>query len=136
MTENTPTPAELARDARLELEGWEEAQGDYDARGWGKLGQLLTGLVDTLEALTAEHDALAAKLELAPHDSECASLYVDTTEMCMRREPCDCWKSTAPATVLAQVKAAAWDEGKHAMTEWKQGAATPQNPYRIEREAQ
>lgn len=138
MTENTPTPAEEIAEARLELEGWEEAQGDYDARDWGKLGQLLTGLVDALEAVTAERDALAAVIEQAKAIVHEALRYADDSgngwDAEVSASALDEILSTAPATVLAEVKAKAWDEGAEAVIQhgahitWD--GSGPINPYR------
>ena len=113
MTENAPTPAELTRRMR-ELRN--------DMRHSAHEVALLDLAADLIEQQ-------AAVIEQAPHGERCGlNRYIVAD--------CDCWKSTAPALVLVQVKADAWNEGKRAMTEWKQGQTSPSNPYRIEREAQ
>lgn len=89
--ENTPTPAELARN---NLEVADELLADSGI----KLPVLVTWLRDDLRAVLAERDALAASLaEFAPHADACAKNHPWWDNM----RPCSCWKSKTPVNLLA-----------------------------------
>lgn len=146
MTENTPTPAELVEAARVVARQY---AGTHDP----VIRQFAIAenrIADALEAVTAERDARDAVIERVKVIVYEALREADDSgngwDAEVSASALDEILSTAPATVLAQVKADAWDEGcAHARNtsapgHWenrpggvrKRVEDPEQNPYRTE----
>ncbi len=142
MTENTPTHAELVEAARVAAKQY---AGTHDPVV-RQFAIAENRMADALEAVTAERDALAAVIEQAQDAAAWVAGDYDDAEA--NRASVQAILSTAPATVLAQVKADAVREVKQVIFDSLNGPGRARahelgiaelidsHAFRIEREAQ